>query len=63
MSANFCFKCGREFRKDDKVVFSTEWDAFCHTECCPALSKNKVVDEECSVCEVYLLSKTRQLTT
>jgi len=48
----YCFKCRRELREDDRVVFSEEWDALCHIKCCPAYTAVKV-DEECKCCEVW----------
>ena len=49
-----CFKCGRELKESDKVVFSEEWDALCHTGCCPVFNEKIPVDRECECCEVLL---------
>ena len=49
-----CFKCGQELKEDDEVVFSEEWDALCHTKCCPVYNERVPVDEECECCEVLL---------
>jgi len=50
-----CFKCGKEIKEDDKTVFSFEWDAFCHEECCPAYNPRAKVTRECELCEQYRL--------
>lgn len=54
MFVHKCFKCGKPINPDDKeVVFSFEWDAYCHKKCCPAFNRDVVADEECLVCDVY----------
>jgi len=52
-SMDVCFKCSKPFREDDDIVFSSEWDTFCHTKCCPAFNPDVKPDEECKVCDVY----------
>ena len=49
-----CFKCGRPIRRGEESVFSSEWDAFCHLDCCPVFNEAVRPDVECQRCDVYL---------
>lgn len=55
---NHCFKCEEKILDGEEVVFSFEWDAFCHKRCCPAYNKDVEILPECKVCDVYLLRDT-----
>ena len=48
-----CFKCGKPFGKGERVVWTQDWDAWCHVECCPAFCPWLRPDEECRVCHIY----------
>ena len=48
-----CFKCHRPFKKGERVVWSQDWDAWCHTHCCPACNSEAEVVRECLVCDVF----------
>lgn len=52
---NYCFKCQEQILDGEEVVFSFEWDAFCHKRCCPVFNKDTEILPECKVCDVYLL--------
>jgi len=51
-----CFKCGKKIEKLEDAVFTEEWDTYCHKSCCPAFT-DKMPDEECFVCPVYIREK------
>ncbi|RLJ03196.1 MAG: hypothetical protein DRP11_01385 [Candidatus Aenigmatarchaeota archaeon] len=55
-----CFKCDRVIQKGEEWVYSFEWDAFCHKECCPVFNSELEPDEECRVCDVYQRHKSKK---
>lgn len=46
-----CFKCEKLVRNEDLANWSDEWDAICHSKCCPASNKEAKPDAECNLCE------------
>jgi len=58
-----CFKCLEELKDDDMVMFSEEWDALCHVDCCPARNPRAEVWRECELCEIYRRARRRSGAT
>jgi len=47
-----CFKCGKPIKPNDEVVFTQDWDAYCHLKCCPAYCVTEL-KPECRFCHIY----------
>ncbi len=50
LCVNRCFKCGGVIKPEDDVVFTVEWDAFCHAKCCPKFNPKAKPIRECYAC-------------